>query len=84
MTRAKFESLAARLDRLNLIVRCLQAFDHCYYGRDVDRAEQDLQAALHSKPNIPFTAAPGSNRNPPDKTTGIPLGKAPSAAEFSP
>jgi hypothetical protein len=39
-----------RIRRLDVIVRCLQAFDDCYYGRDVDRAEQDLQAARNSKP----------------------------------
>lgn len=58
MTRAKFESITARLDRLDLIVHCLQAFDHCYYGRDVDRAEQDLQAAMDSKPEEFLLTAP--------------------------
>jgi hypothetical protein len=48
VTLAKFESLTARVDRLDLIVHCLQAFERCYYGRDLDRAEQDLQAALDS------------------------------------
>jgi hypothetical protein len=38
------------LDRLELIVRCLQAFDHCYYSRDLDRLEQDLQAAMDTQP----------------------------------
>lgn len=55
MTLAKFESLTARVDRVDLIVDCLQAFDHCYYGRDVERAEQDLQAALGVEPKILLT-----------------------------
>ena len=58
MTLAKFESLNARLDRLDLIVRCLQAFDHCYYGRDVERAEQDLLPARNSKPEEFLLTAP--------------------------
>ena len=60
MTRAKFEFLTARLDRLDLIVRCLQAFDHCRYEMDLNRAEQDLQAALDSKPEEFLLTAPSA------------------------
>ena len=50
MTFSKLQSLTARVDRLELIVRCLKAFDHCYYSRDLERLEQDLQAAMDTQP----------------------------------
>lgn len=46
MSLSTFQSFNSRLDRLEVVVECLAAFERCYYERDVARAEKDLAAAL--------------------------------------
>lgn len=46
LTLADLRSFNARLDRLDIVLECLRAFDRCYWATDVDRAKKDLQAAI--------------------------------------
>lgn len=52
MTRSDLQLLMARVAWLQHVVRCLGAFETCYWHRDMVRAEQALHEALESEPKV--------------------------------
>jgi phosphopantetheine adenylyltransferase len=56
MTPAELADLTARAERIERIIRALQAFDDCRYEIDVARCDSELKEALAGEPKIPVDA----------------------------
>lgn len=55
MTPADLADLTARADRIEKIIRAIQAFDNCEHDHEHAAAERELKAALESEPKIVLT-----------------------------
>jgi hypothetical protein len=67
MTPAELAALTARANRIERIIKALQAFEGCEHDHEHAAAERELKAALASH-RLP--AAPGPNKSAEDFIDG--------------